>query len=110
ASGGEVLHTGVFQRTKYRPVDLGFVSDADASVPANGDDGGLRHGCAGDRGCDPKMRPQLVEEVRLVLFTAVDGHSVTLRSTGLRPDMPERARHCCILGSCVGSAYMPGQS
>ena len=46
-------------------------------------------------GTTPKRGAELVEEVRLVLLAAVDGD-------------PETG-HRCILGSCVGSAYMAGQ-
>jgi hypothetical protein len=31
------------------------------------------------------------------------------KSPRSRQDRPESAGHCCILGSCVGSAYMEGQ-
>ena len=51
----------------------------------------------------------LLTSVPRISGTAGSGLACRARGDCVEPFYAERAGHCCILGSCVGSAYMGGQ-
>jgi hypothetical protein len=53
----------------------------------------------------PEPQPALFTLIRATIARTASGRSVLLMVAPL----PKRAHHCCILGSCVGSAYIGGQ-
>jgi hypothetical protein len=50
-----------------------------------------------------------LRSVGLALGRRLDPAETAVEITKLGLGPPKRAGHCCILGSCAGSAYMGGQ-